>query len=249
MKRITAIIIDDEKGGRNYFSNLLKENCPQVELIGVADSMKSGVELLNNKNPDILFLDIELPGGSGFKLLERLRSINFQLIFTTAYSEYAHRAFRYAAVDYLLKPVEIDLLKEAIQKATEQRSNQSLDERLAVMLHNMGSTKAKKIILPKNGGYEVVNLEDIVHCKAEGNYTQVYLQNEQKILVSKNMKEIEEMLVSDLFFRTHQSYLVNLQFVIRFTKGKWGEIELSNGSVVPLARSKKQEFVTALELN
>ncbi len=241
-----AIIIDDEKGGRDYLSDLVQNHCPELEIIGVADGLASGQKLLDEKQPDLLFLDIELPGGSGFRLLDQLEEIPFQVIFTTAYSEYASQAFRYAAIDYLLKPVVAEQLVEAVQRAKNQAGGASFKEKMEVWMSNSGGQKPKKVLLPRSRGFEMVEVEKILYCQADGNYTEVYLLDGHRIIVSKNLKMIEQSLPKDLFFRPHQSYLINLHCISRFSTGDDAEIELTNRKMIPIARSKRKLFTEVI---
>ena len=242
---LSCLIIDDEEDARRYLSMMINEFCPQLNILGEADSVVTGKEAIKNLQPDIVFLDIHMPGGSGFDLLKALGPIDFILIFTTAYDRYAIKAFRFSALDYLLKPVEPDLLVEVIEKAFATIGQVKLKDRYESLLMNYESdnTAPKRLVLPMAGKFKVVEIGEIMYCAADGNYTQVHLKDRSRLVVSKQIKEFDELLSEHRFFRIHQSYLVNLNYVQGFTKGQNGEVELHDGTSLSLARSKKKEFL------
>ncbi len=241
---ITAIIIDDEPKGRNSLRKKLLEYCPQVTLVGEAENGDEGLALIEKHDPRIVFLDIEMPMMNGFEMLQHLPRKNFHLIFTTAYDQYAIKAIKYAAFDYLLKPIDIEELQATIKKAEEQIALNNTTERLETLSHNLaGKLQLQKIAIPTMEGLWFFNLSDIVYLEAESNYTTLHFVNHPKIVASRTLREFEELLPTDMFFRTHNSYMINLNFIRRYIKGDGGQIELQNGHTVDVARRKKEEFI------
>ena len=241
---ITAIIIDDEQKGRNALKKKLMEYCPQVELLGEAENGGEGLTLIEKHEPAIVFLDIEMPMMNGFEMLQHLPTKNFHLIFTTAYDQYAIKAIKYAAFDYLLKPIDIEELQITIKKAEQQIALNNTAERLETLAHNLtGKNQFQKIAIPTMEGLLFFNLSDIIYLEAESNYTTLHFVNHPKLIASRTMRDFEELLPSDMFFRTHNSYIINLNFIKRYLKGDGGQIEMQNGHFVDVARRKKEEFI------
>jgi two-component system, LytTR family, response regulator len=241
---ITAIIIDDEQKGRNALKKKLMDYCPQVTLLGEAEDGDEGLRLIEKHNPVIVFLDIEMPMMNGFEMLHHLPSKNFHLIFTTAYDQYAIKAIKYAAFDYLLKPIDIDELQLTIKKAEQQIALNNTAERIETLTHNLsGKNQLQKIAIHTMEGLLFFNLSDIIYLEAESNYTTLHFVNHPKLMASRTMRDFEELLPSEMFFRTHQSYIINLNFIKRYLKGDGGQIELQNGHFVDVSRRKKEEFI------
>ena len=241
---ITAIIIDDERKGRNALRQKLVQYCPQVTLLGEGESGEDGIRLIEKHDPAIVFLDIEMPLMNGFDMLQNLPTKNFHLIFTTAYDQYAIKAIKYAAFDYLLKPIDIAELQETIKKAEQQIALNNTDERLETLTHHLaGKHPLQKIAIPTMEGLLFFNLADIVYLQSESNYTTLHFVNETKLVASRTLREFEDLLPPDMFFRTHNSYIINLHFIKRYLKGDGGQIEMQNGHFVDVARRKKEEFI------
>ncbi len=241
----TAIIIDDELKGRVALSRKLYDYCKDVSLTGEAENGEEGIKLIEKLKPDIVFLDIEMPRMNGFDMLHRLPEKNFDLIFTTAYDQYAIKAIKYAAFDYLLKPVDIEELKLAVSKSNAQ--NRNTEKKLEVLDQNLhGKTILNKIAIPSLDGLLFFNIADIVHLEANSNYTAIYFSNRPKLIASKTLKDFEDLLPTDIFFRTHHSHLINLNYIKRYIKGDGGQIELQDGTFVDVARRKKEEFLKAI---
>ncbi len=248
MESIKAIIIDDEERARNTLRTLLKEYCPQVEVLASCANIPEGVLNINQKRPQLVFLDIEMPEYNGFELLSFFRDIDFQIVFVTAYNEYALKAFEVSAVDYLLKPVDIDKLKIAVDKAAK-RIEVPIQQNVEVLKDTFKTGQFNKIALPVSEGLLFIEVPDIVYLEAEGAYTNVWLKNGSKILVSKKMKFFEEILdTRSNFFRSHRSFIVNINFLKKYNKND-SSLLLDNGKVVYISRERKAEFEEQLKLN
>lgn len=242
---LKAIIIDDEEASRTTLRNFLKNYCPKVELLSEAKNINEGFQLIQKSAPDLVFLDIEMPFGNAFDLLEKFETIPFETIFVTAFSQYALQAIHLSACSYLLKPVNIDDLIDAVKKV-EQNLHQKNSIRTAnILLENLSieNKQLKKIVLPTFEGFDVVTIKEIIRCEANDNLTDVHLSNGKKKTVCKTLKYFEDLLTEFDFYRTHKSHLINLNFVSSYHKGKGGEIILSNGITVPLSIAKKEGFV------
>ena len=244
---LKAIIIDDEERARSVLQSLLDEYCPEVEVLATAASVPEGVRVIQDHQPELVFLDIEMPGYSGFQLLDFFPADQFAIVFTTAYKEYAVQAFEVSAVDYLLKPIVIDKLIAAVQKVHQTRKTAQETTPLEVLKENFRANRVERIALPVTEGILFVESEEISHLEAEGAYTQVYLANGSKVLVSKHLKQLESLLDHPTFFRTHRSHLINLNRVRRFIRREGGYIEMDDGSTVPLAKNRKEDFLQAFE--
>ncbi len=245
---ITAIIIDDESKGRNALKQKLVEYCPQVALVGEADNGKDGLLLIQKHDPRIVFLDIEMPMMNGFEMLHHLPSKHFHLIFTTAYDQYAIKAIKYAAFDYLLKPIDIEELQLTIKKAEDQILQNNTTERLETLAHNLaGKHQLQKIAIPTMEGLLFFNLPDIVYLEGESNYSTLHFINHPKLLASRTLRDFEELLPSEMFYRVHNSYIINLRYIKRYLKGDGGQIEMENGHFVDVSRRKKEEFIKMIK--
>lgn len=242
----TAIIIDDEVKGRIALSQKLHDYCSDVRLVGEAENGEEGIRLIEKLRPDIVFLDIEMPRMNGFEMLLRLPQKNFDLIFTTAYDQYAIKAIKYAAFDYLLKPIDIEELKLAVSKSNNLQ-NRNTEKMLEVLNQNLrGKTSLNKIAISSMDGLLFFNINDIVHLEASNNYTTIYFMNRPKLLASKTLKDFEDLLPPDIFFRTHHSHLINLNYIKRYIKGDGGQIEMQNGNYIDVSRRKKEDFLRAM---
>jgi len=239
---LKAIIIDDEAKARRVLAAFLGEYCPQINLVGAAEDVVQGVKLIQRVKPDIVFLDIEMPGYNGFQLLEFFDEIDFEIIFVTANNEFALKAFQVSAVDYLLKPLQIDQLVKAVEKAEKIKGNSLIKERLETLKTNLEEQQIKKIVVPVSSGSLFIDIRDITHLKAEGSYVNIFLKDGNKILVSKNIKDYENQLTAhEGFFRTHRSFLVNIRH-IKTVLADTTEATLVNNQSISIARERKQEF-------
>ena len=239
-----AVIIDDEKNGRNTLISLINNHCPEMEIVGEAYNVKSGIELIKQLQPDVVFLDIEMPDGTGFDLLSQIRLVQFEVIFVTAYDKYAVKAFRFSAIDYLLKPINPELLISSVQKLKKTADAKDLGRKIDTLLGN--TKKLDKIVLHTSEGVHIVKIENIIRCTADDYYTVFHLKDSNKITVSKTLKEYAETLENLNFFRTHQSHLINLEYVDRFVNTEGGSIVMQNGDTVEVSRRRKKQLMEAL---
>lgn len=245
---IKALIVEDEKNSQELLKELINEYCEGVEVVAIAGNVADGLAALKEHKPSLLFLDIELPDGDGFQVLEKAENLNFDVIFTTAYDQYAMRAFKFAATDYLLKPVDIDELQSAVERVVEKQKEESGEDKseqisaLIANVRNIGKP-FKRIVLPTSNGFTVVNPEDIIRCESDRNYTFIFLQDKRRILVSRTIKEYDEMLRDFNFFRIHQSHLINLAYLKNYTRGRGGYVELADGTTLDVSARRKSEFL------
>ena len=246
-KGISAIIIDDEERARRTLRLLIEEFCPNVEILGTYKNVPEGVLAINKLNPQLVFLDIEMPEYNGFELLGFFRDVDFEIIFVTAYNQYALKAFEVSAVDYLLKPVDSDLLIKAIDKASLRLQNGSMKDRLSTLQENTQSEIFNRIALPVSDGLLFIEIQGIVLLEADGAYTSVFLKDGTQILVSKRLKFFEDVLKNrTAFYRPHRSFIVNINFVKKLNRAE-SALELDNGKAIPLPRNKKTEFENLLK--
>ncbi len=244
---LTAIIVDDETGSRNTLQQKLVNYCPGVHVIAVCENGEEGIKQIEDKKPDIVFLDVEMPRMNGFTMLQQLRYRNFELIFITAYDHYAITAIKFSALDYLVKPVEIEELKTAVNKAIKKRAESNANKPLEALLHNLINKKKEqhRIALPSMEGLQFVETGDVIYLEAQSNYSIFYFTN-KKITVTKTLKDFEELLPASTFIRIHHSYIININCVEKYIKGEGGQVLMSNGTTLDVARRKKQEFLAAI---
>lgn len=240
---LKVLIVDDEIKARRVLENILQEYCSQeTNIVASVDDVPNAVKAIHKFKPDLVLLDIEMPNHSGFDLLDFFETIDFDIIFTTAYQEYAVQAFQVATIDYLLKPIQIDLLINAIEKVSKNQGRQR-QEKLDTFKNNLQEDFIKKIALPTSEGLMFVEIEQIMMLIADGSYTHVFLEKQDKILVSNKLKSFEQVLQHPFFFRTHRSYIINLNRVKRYVRQDGGYIVMENGEVASLARDKKEGFL------
>ena len=244
---MTVIIVDDEKNSREVLETMLRKYCPEVTVLESCSGAEEVLDRLKRDKPDILFLDIEMPGMNGFELLEHINRPEFEIIFTTSYSEYAVKAIKHSALDYLLKPIDKDELIYAVQKAG--KNNQAFSpSRIEHLLGLLAARKApKRFAVSTSEGLTILNAADILYCESDGPYCKFYFSNNKTLIASKTLKETEEALQDCDFCRIHNSYLVNMKFVERYLRGEGGEVVLTNGKKLPVSRAKKQDFLQLFE--
>ncbi len=246
MNALRAIIVDDEKASRDTLSNYLKKYCPEVELIEAVDSVKKGLLSIQTHQPNLVFLDVEMPYGNAFDLLEAVDEITFETIFVTAFSNYALQALNVSAAYYLLKPIDIDELIKAVKKVKENMDTSSMPSYTRILVENIHKQhkQSHKIVLPTLDGFEVVQVKNIVRCKAEDNFTCFYLVDGDKKLICRTLKFYDNLLNEFEFVRVHKSHLVNFQHIVKYHKGKGGELTLSDGSRVDVAPARKKDLIS-----
>lgn len=247
MSIIKSIIIDDEPKARVLLNAIVEQYCPKVQVEALCSDLPSGIKAIKKHKPDLIFLDIEMPGHSGLELLDFFdeEEVNFGIIFTTAYNEYALQAFKFSAIDYLLKPIQHTQLIEAVERFSRKRE-QSQSQQLKALQNNLNVSKSweeKRIVVPNGQNYKLLSPSDILMIKGEGSYSELYLQDGTRILASRNLKHFEEILFHiPYFFRTHKSYLVNLQTVTEFVKSDGGYLNIKGGLVAGISPEKVEEF-------
>ncbi len=239
---LRTLIIDDEKNNRRKIRELLEKHFPNVQLVGEADGVKTGLESIVNHSPDLVLLDIRLMDGDAFDLLNQLGKVNFKIIFITAYEEYALKAIKFSALDYLLKPVLLDELKAAIAKAENQIMNE-LNLKLLELSNNLNTSQNKRIVLKTAEKLHFVPVQDIMRCEADKNYTVFFLTDNKKIVVSGSIKDYEDILCEQGFYRLHKSHIVNLTYIKSYEKSDGGTVILTDGSHVPVAVRKKNQLI------
>jgi two-component system LytT family response regulator len=244
---LRTIIVDDEPKARRIMCTLVEQHCEDIQVLGTTDDVPSAVKMINKLQPDLVFLDIEMPGYTGFQLLDFFEEVNFQIIFTTAYSEYAIQAFQVSAIDYLLKPIEITPLRNAVKKAMDQQMVLDQNGKIEALKANLNPNGTiKKVALPVADGLILVEPEDILYLKADGSYTNILLADGQRLLVTKKIKEFDRILKHPCFFKSHRSFLINLNRIKQYIRHDGGYIVMSNGDQVSLARDRKDEFLTTI---
>jgi two-component system LytT family response regulator len=243
---LKAIVIDDEPECVRSLVIDLEKHCPGVEISAECTGGKDGIKAIHHHNPDIVFLDIDMPFINGFDLLEMVPNIDFEVIFTTAYDKYALQAFKISAVDYLLKPVDPEALKQAIQKVRLLKESGNAQKQISFLIQqikDLENDEVRKIALPTFDGLEFINLDDILYCQSDGAYSYVFFTDDTKLYISKTLRYLEDALCDFHFFRVHNSYIVNLKYVKKYAKTDGGLLILSNGEKVKVSRSRKEQLL------
>lgn len=248
--KVKALVIDDERRSRDTLAGMLAKYCAnEIELVGEADGMRTGIEAIRKLGPEVVFLDIQMPDGSGFKLLESLDDINFEVVFTTAFDQYAIKAIRYSALDYLLKPIVPAELRNAVAKVSQKKADGTINKHIRVLLENMKESttqSTKRIVLSTAEGMHVIDIRDIIRCESDDYYTRFFLKDRKPIMVSKTLKEHEELLSEFGFLRPHKSHLVNIRYIKSFIKTDGGYILLQDGTTIPVSRRKREKTIQEL---
>lgn len=242
-----AVIIDDEASLRESTTTLLSIYSPDIEIVGQAGGVKSGIQLIKDTNPDLVFLDVEMPDGMGFDVVHSFRDRKFAVIFITGHNEYAVKAFRLSAIDYIMKPVDPDLLEKAVNKVRHSFANGMMELQMKALESNFGQKKLKRIVLKDAEKVYLISLDEIIRCESSDNYTSFYLSDQRVILVSTTLKEYENLLGDQGFFRCHQSHLINLTFFDHFERKTGGTLTMKDGSIIPVASRKRDTLMKALE--
>jgi two-component system, LytTR family, response regulator len=241
-----ALIVDDEADGLRTLQKLLQRHCPHVEVVATAGSAYAAAEQIKTHKPDVVFLDIQMPGKTGLELLTELDEKNFEVIFVTAYNEYMLQALQFSAADYILKPVDEDRLVEAVERAAKRLSEGRKEEQSSALLHNLfhsGQPASMRLCLPTLKGFIVVKLEEIIYCEAERSYTLFHLENGKTVTVSKPLADYETLLKNTPFLRIHKSFLINLLHVKEYQRGEGGIVIMTNGAEIEVSRRRKDEFL------
>lgn len=246
---IKTILIDDEADGREALKIALERYCPDIEIAGDYQTPEQGLEAIKTQHPELVFLDIQMPGMSGFDLLQKVSPVNFEVIFVSAYDRYAIKAIKFSALDYLLKPIDIDELIQAVNRAKVRMDQKHNHFPVQSILNNIQtqSGKIERLAVPSLEGIDFFDTDDIIFCKADGNYTLLFFTNQQTKMVSRNLKDFESLLSESGFCRVHHSFLINLRHVQRYIKGEGGFVILTNDHHVDISRRKKEEFIALLD--
>jgi two-component system LytT family response regulator len=247
---LKTIIVDDEPYCCESLNTLLERYCPEVKIAAICNSGKAALTEIPIQNPNLVFLDIEMPYMNGFELIERLPLINFDLVFTTSYDQYAIKAIKFSALDYLLKPIDREELKKTVAKVV-QKQQPPLPQQLEILLQKLHQPayNNQKIAIPTMEGLQMIQIDSIIFCASDSNYTNLYLKNSQKITASRTLKEIEELLEGRSFIRVHNSYLVNLNEIHKYVKGEGGYLIMSDETCVDISRSRKEMLLKRLQPN
>ncbi len=245
-EQIQAVLVDDEENSLEALTILLQKYCPDVHVAGTADTVNSAIEVINNLQPDLVFLDIALPDGQGFEVLEQVTHTTFEVIFTTAYDQYALKAFDFSALDYLLKPINAEKLQQSVERFQQIHPQVVLKERVSVLREGLGNL-LQRIILTSMDGFEVHKISDIIRCEANGSYTIFFIKGGHKVITSKTLNNFEKMLEDLSFVRVHSKHLINLDYVKRYISGRGGYIVFDDGTQVDVSERKKKEFIRRMK--
>jgi len=240
---IRTLIVDDENQNRIYLKNIISNEFSNIEIVGEADSVKSGIEAINSLKPELVLLDVRMADGDAFDLLDQIESIFFKIIFVTAHEEYSLKAIKFSALDYLLKPVTVEELKVAIDKAEQQIMNE-LKLQLSTLQQNLESRKNKTIVLKTMNRIYLVEIIEVIRCESDGSYTKIYAREEKNYMVSVPIREYEDILIEHGFYRIHKSHIVNLSFIESFDKE--GYVRLKDNTVLPVARRKRNDLMEVI---
>jgi two-component system LytT family response regulator len=247
MHMLRAILIDDEESSLNALREKILRHCPQVAIVAASQSAQDAIQKIDGLHPDLIFLDIEMPVMNGFLMLQSLQYKGFELIFTTAYNHYAVKAIRISALDYLMKPVEIEELKMAVERAEAKRGSTTIHQ-LDLLVENMVAkfNPNQRIAIPTGDGLQFIFLRDVIYIEANINYSYFFLTGDRKFIVSRTLKDFEDILPSDMFIRIHNSYIINKNYAEKYIRGEGGQVVLLNGTVLDVAKRKKAEFLKAI---
>ncbi|MCX6334032.1 MAG: LytTR family DNA-binding domain-containing protein [Bacteroidia bacterium] len=245
IKKLKTVIVDDEPNAVDFIYSVIGDHCPELEVVGKAYNVTEGVKKIEEEKPDLVFLDVEMPNGTGFDLLAHFPEKEFDVVFITAFNHYAIKAIKFSAIDYILKPLNITEFIEAVKKVLLKRSNSSFqgNDNFKVLMENLKSPIPSRLAIPTADGMEYLNPKEIIRIEADRSYSWFFLTGNRKILVSKNLKEFQDLLSDRYFFRAHNSHLINLKYVRKFVRKEGGYIEMQDGEQIPISRNKKDLFL------
>lgn len=243
---VRAAIIEDELDAQSLLSGIIREYCPSLQLVGKSGNVTDGLRLIEDTKPDLVFLDIEIEGGTSFQLLDRLKHMSFKIIFTTANDQYALKAFKYGAIDYLLKPYTPQDVLKSVQRVRRTQYDQAIFNRLDYLIKQNKPSQNIKINIATSEGMNIVSVSDIIRLEADRSYCFVCLSDGERMLVSKPLKDLESQLPSDIFFRVHSTHLINMDYIKKYIKEDGGSIVMNDGNHIPIARRRKAEFLALL---
>ena len=246
MDTMKAVIIENEEDAISLLATLIDEYLPHIKIVGTGGTVKEGIAIIKDQKPDLIFLDISLDDGDGFEILDHLESNYFNVIFTTAYDEYAIKAFKYNAVDYLLKPFSIEDLINAVNKVSEIEEKELLVKRVKHLIKHLQGISSGKIPFHTSDGISIYHIKHIVRIEADRSYCFLHTDEGKKIMLSRPMKEISEILPENIFFKVHKSHIINLNFVSQYIKEDGGRVMMNNGDHVPVSRRRKEDFLDIL---
>ena len=244
--KFRTVIIDDEQDAVNFINTIIVEYCPSLEVVGRAHNVTEGKRVIEEMKPGLVFLDVEMPNGTGFDLLSNFPEKEFEVIFITAFNHYAIKAIKFSAVDYILKPINISEFIEAVDRVIKKNAGKvrPRDENLKVLLENLRSALPSRLAIPASDGMEYVNPKDIIRIEADRSYSWFYISGNRKTLVSRHLKEFQDLLSDRYFFRAHNSHLINLKYVRKYVRKEGGYIEMTDGTQIPISRNRKDLFLT-----
>lgn len=245
IKKLKTVIVDDEPNAVDFINSVIGDHCPELEVVGKAYNVTSGIKKIEEQNPDLVFLDVEMPNGTGFDLLAHFPEKEFDVVFITAFNHYAIKAIKFSAVDYILKPLNITEFIEAVRKVLQKRGSSKShgDENFKILMENLKSPVPSRLAIPTAEGMEYLNPKEIIRIEADRSYSWFFLTGNRKILVSKNLKEFQDLLSDRYFFRSHNSHLINLKYVHKFVRKEGGYIEMQDGEQIPISRNRKDIFL------
>ena len=244
-KKLKTLIVDDEQDAVNFINSIIEEYCPSLEVVAKANNIVQGAAAINDKKPDLVFLDVEMPNGNGFDLLAQFPEKDFEVVFITAFNHYAIKAIKFSAVDYILKPINIHEFIEAVNRVVKKRSERPSqgNENLKILMENLRTSPPSRMAIPTADGMEYLNPREIIRIEADRSYSWFFLTGGRKILVSKHLKEFQELLSDRHFFRSHNSHLINLKYVKKYIRKEGGYIEMTDGVIIPVSRNRKDLFL------
>ncbi len=243
---LRTVLVDDDESNLSSLREKISNHCKQVQIIACCDNPEEAISIIDQEKPDLVFLDIEMPQMNGFVMLQQLGYRNFELIFVTAYDHYAVKAIRSCALDYLVKPVEIEELKSAVARAEAKKDQTSSSAQLDLLIAHLQKKQTKLLTIPTSDGLQFIAIEDIIYLEASDNYSNIYLSTNKKFLVSRTLKDFEELLPADIFIRIHYSTIVNKFYVDRYIRGEGGQVVMRNGSTLDVSKRKKSAFLQAI---